>query len=262
MVSGSGRWHRLRWCAAAVAGRQLGRGGPAQVAGDLVLVGAARVEVAPGRRVEQAGRVARDRDQLRVGVAGDLGHRGEQPPRVGHLRVGEDLRGLAVLDRAAAVHDQGVVGHLGDDPQVVGDDDDGRVELALQVLEQVEDLRLHGHVERRGRLVGDQHRRVVDQAHRDHRALPHAAGELVRVVVHPPVRLWDPDAVEQLDGPPSGDLLGHVLVDPVGLDDLRAHGEVGVQRRERVLEDHRDVAAAQSPQLVLAAASGCRCRPG
>jgi hypothetical protein len=39
---------------------------------------------------------------------------------------------------------------------------------------------------------------------RDHRALPHAAGELVRIVVHPLVRLRYPDPVQQLDGVPSG----------------------------------------------------------
>ena len=55
----------------------------------------------------------------------------------------------------------------------------------LQVGEQVEDLRLDGDVERGGRLVGDQQLRVVGQRHRDHGALPHAAGELVRVLVDP-----------------------------------------------------------------------------
>ena len=32
---------------------------------------------------------------------------------------------------------------------------------ALQVADQVEDLRLHGHVERGGRLVGDEQLRVA-----------------------------------------------------------------------------------------------------
>ena len=75
----------------------------------------------------------------------------------GWLRI--SLAG-AVLDRAAGVHDQDVVGHLGDDAEVVGDHDDRRVELALEVLEQVEDLRLHGHVESGRRLVGDEQLRV------------------------------------------------------------------------------------------------------
>ena len=47
--------------------------------------------------------------------------------------------------------------------------------------EQLEDLRLRGHVERGGRLVGDQHLRPVRQRHRQHHPLAHAARELVRV---------------------------------------------------------------------------------
>ena len=47
----------------------------------------------------------------------------------------------------------------------------------------VEDLRLDRHVERRGGLVGDQQRRAADQRQRDHHALAHAAGKLVRVLV-------------------------------------------------------------------------------
>ena len=57
--------------------------------------------------------------------------------------------------------------------------------LALQLGEQVHDLGLHGHVEGGGRLVGDEHLRVQRQRHRDHDALAHAAGELVRVVADP-----------------------------------------------------------------------------
>ena len=251
MASGSARWQRLRCVEPRLPGGQLRCRGAAQVARHLVAEGAARVEVAAGRRVQEAGRIPGNRDQLGAGVTGDLGHAREQPPRVGHLRVGQDLGGLAVLHGPAAVHHQGVVGHLGHHAQVVGDDDDRGVELLLEVLEQVEDLRLDGHVQRRGRLVGDQHGRVVDQPHRDHRALPHAAGELVRVVVDPAVRLRDADPVEHLDGAAPGRALGRVRVHPVGLDDLRAHREVGVQRRERVLEDHRHVAAAELPHLVL-----------
>ena len=48
-------------------------------------------------------------------------------------------------------------------------------------LSSCEDLRLDRHVERRRRLVGDQQRRAADQRHRDHRALPQAAGKLERV---------------------------------------------------------------------------------
>ena len=48
--------------------------------------------------------------------------------------------------------------------------------------EQLEDLRLDGDVERGGRLVGDDERGIHDERHRDDDALPHAAGELMRIL--------------------------------------------------------------------------------
>ena len=84
-------------------------------------------------------------------------------------------------------------------------------ELALQVAQQVEDLRLDRHVERGDRLVGhDQLRLERERAgHAD--ALPLAAGELVRVAVV--VLGVQPDAVHQvLHGPLA---LALALVHPV-----------------------------------------------
>jgi hypothetical protein len=52
------------------------------------------------------------------------------------------------------------VGDVADDVEVVRDEDVGEVEVALEVLQQVEDLRLHGDVERRDRLVADDQLRV------------------------------------------------------------------------------------------------------
>ena len=49
-------------------------------------------------------------------------------------------------------------------------------------------LLLHRHVQRGGGLVGDDQRGRAHQAHADHRALAHAAGELVRVLARAPLR--------------------------------------------------------------------------
>ncbi len=77
----------------------------------------------------------------------------------------------------------GLVGELGDHPEVVGDEDDRGAELLAQRPHQLEDLRLDRHVERGGRLVGDEQLRVAGERHGDHHALAHAAGELVRVLL-------------------------------------------------------------------------------
>ena len=69
----------------------------------------------------------------------------------------------------------------------------------LQLFQQLEDLRLDGHVERRRRLVGDQHVGIVGERHGDHDALPLAAGELVRIGVDAPLRVRDLHEPQQLD---------------------------------------------------------------
>ena len=73
------------------------------------------------------------------------------------------------------------------------------LELGLQLVEQLQDLGLDGHVERGGRLVGDQELRIARQRHGDHDALPHAARELVRVLLDPALGVGDVDELEHLD---------------------------------------------------------------
>ena len=80
---------------------------------------------------------------------------------------------------------------------------------ALRRLEHLDDLRLDRHVERRRRLVGDQDARVVGDRHRDHRALAHAAGELVRVLIDAPLGEGHADQLEQLDRPRTCVVVAH-----------------------------------------------------
>ena len=69
--------------------------------------------------------------------------------------------------------------------------------LAADRREQLQDLRLNGGVERRGRLVGDQQVGISGQRHRDHDALDLAAGELVRIGGEPARRVGNADEIEQ-----------------------------------------------------------------
>ena len=63
----------------------------------------------------------------------------------------------------------------------------------LQLAEQLQDLRLHRHVERGRRLVGDEQVGLVGERHGDHHALALAAGELVRIGAEPALRVADAD---------------------------------------------------------------------
>ena len=117
-----------------------------------------------------------------------------------------------------------------------------------QALQHLEDLRLHRDVERGGRLVGDQQFRLVGDRHGDHRPLPHAAGELVRVLLHALARLRDRDQLEQLDRARLRGFARNVAVDADRLGDLLADRQHRVERGQRVLEDHADLFAADRLQ--------------
>ena len=116
----------------------------------------------------------------------DLRERGRERLRVGVHRRGEDVLGRSLLDDLARVHDREPVRDLDEHREIVGDEEHREPEVVLERFQQSEDLRLDHHVERGGRLVGDDQRRVAGQGHRDHHALLLSAGQLVRVVVDPP----------------------------------------------------------------------------
>ena len=109
------------------------------------------------------------------------------------LRVGEDLLGRAGFDDPTLGHDADALRHPPHDAEIVGDEQHRHPGLLLEIAEQLEDLRLHRHVERRGRLVGDEEVGLVGERHRDHHALALAAGKLVGIGAEPALRFADAD---------------------------------------------------------------------
>ena len=68
-------------------------------------------------------------------------------------------------------------------PHVVGDEQDRHRQALAEVVDEVEDLGLDGHIEGGGRLVGDQELGLTGQRHRDHHPLAQTTGEFVGVLV-------------------------------------------------------------------------------
>jgi hypothetical protein len=144
---------------------------------------------------------------------------------------------------AAAVHHHHVVAQAGDHAEVVRDQHDRRAVVALQLAQQLRDLRLHGDVERGGRLVGDQQLGSQQQApsrssragacrrrtRADRSMRRFASGIAPRPAPRSrAARLAPRQAAVQLQH------LGHLALDR----------QVRIERRHRILEDH----AMRSPR--------------
>ncbi len=176
----------------------------------------------------------------------------EQPSRVCVFGLGEDPRGGSGLDDLPLVHHGDGVSALGRQPEVVGDEQDAGPQLLGERVDGVEDAALHRDVERGGRLVGDEQPRTAGQADRDERALPHPAGELVRVLRGARRGVRDPDQVQQLERPGPGRLAVRDVVHLEGLGHLVADPHERVEVRHRVLGDQSDPRPPDAPHLALA----------
>ena len=134
-----------------------------------------------------------------------------------------------------------------DDREVVADEQVGDAEVALQIGHQVEHLRLHRHVERADRLVGDDELRPRDQRARDRDALALAAGELVRVLVH--VGRAQADRLERLRDTLALRLAVGTADRGQRLGDDAPDALARIERAERILEHHLEL-RARGLQLV------------
>ena len=162
----------------------------------------------------------------------------EQRLGVRVVRRVEHVRRRPDLDELGEVHDADAVGDVAHHRQVVADEHVGRLLLGLQLHQQVEDARLHGDVERRGRLVADHQVRVAGEGAGDGDALLLAAGELRRPLEQE-ARLDAHVGGELVDLGAHGARLGAAELAHGAREDLaRAPGRV--ERGVRVLEDHLD----------------------
>src|SRR5512133_165652 len=214
-------------------------------------VRAARVEAAGVRRVRWAREVPRQEDRfaLRFHLRIRDRNRGEQRDRVGVERVLVELLRRRDLDDRAQIHDGDPVRDVAHDRQVVGDEEVRQRELRLELLEEVDDLRLDRDVERRDGLVGDDEVGVDRERAGDPDPLALTARELVRKARAGVGR--EPDGLQQLANPPRHVAPSRQAVDLHRLTDDPSDAVPRVQRRERVLEDHLHP-AAKSPDGSLA----------
>jgi hypothetical protein len=71
----------------------------------------------------------------------------------------EDVARRGLLDDPSGVHHGDAVDETGDDPEVVCHPHDCHPGLGVELLDELEDLLLDRHIERRRRLIRDEHAR-------------------------------------------------------------------------------------------------------
>ena len=149
------------------------------------------------------------------------------------------------LDQTSEIHHADTVRHVAHHREIVADEEIGEAEPVLQVAHQIEDLGLDRDVERRGRFVAHDERRLRGERPRDGDALALPAGELVRIFAA--VGRIEPDEAQQLAHPGGGlrpargKLKG---ADRLGDDVERPPARI--ETRVRILEHHLDAPAQPS----------------
>jgi hypothetical protein len=213
---------------------------------------AGATQQATARAVALAQRIDAQHHRLRaevaLGAGREAGHRGQQRSGVVGLGMVQHLLSRPLLDQAAVLHHGDAVGNLGHHAEVMGDEDHPHALLALQFADQRQDLRLRGDVQRGGGLVGDQDVGLQRKRHRDHRALALAARQLVRVGLQDLLRVGQVHRGQQFQHARTAGSAVTRAVDLQHLVDLRTDAQHRVQRRHRLLKDHRDAVAAQVAQ--------------
>src|SRR4029077_5620833 len=122
--------------------------------------------------------------------------------------------------------------------EVMTDQEESDAEIALEILEEVEDLRLHRDIERAHRLIGDDQTRLGDQRASDSDPLALAAGEFMRVFLG--IGRAEPDGAQNLGAAPRA---------PRGVEALRpkrlgadpADGAAWIKRAVGVLKHHLEI---------------------
>ena len=217
---------------------RLGTRRPAEIDG----VGAARVKGAAARQAQE--RRGEPGNALKDPLVVEAGQALDQRVRVGMLGVGEHLADRADLDQPSRIHHRHLVDELRHQPHVVADQDDRGADLLADAIDRLHHLALGDHVERAGRLVGDDHLRAQQDADGDADALLHAAAELVGV--HAEDARVEIDRLQGVHGAIFGDrprLPEHVRLHRV--QHLGADPHHRVERVHRALRDIGDLAEAR-----------------
>ncbi len=177
--------------------------------------------------------------------------RRQQRARIGMTRLCQHLGCLAFLKHAPRMQHGHGTAYLGDDAEVVGNEQNRGTMALPETFDQLQHLALHRDVKRGGRLIRYHQARIAGERHRDQHALPHPAGDFVGIQLQHPPRLADRDLGKQFSRPLQRAAFRQGKVVPQQDRDLRTDTLHRIERGHRVLRNQRDAAAEQAAPLRL-----------
>src|SRR5882724_11362102 len=177
--------------------------------------------------------------------------RSKQTLGIGMQGPAEQIRDRGLFDNLPGIHHGDALRMLGHHAQVVGDHDDAHAQTFFEVRNERKHLGLDGHVERGGRLVGDQQPRFAGKCHGDDGALPHPAGQSMRIFLDTATRIGNADQIEQFDRPRQGCHLRSTAMHEDRFRDLPADREHRIERTHRILKDHCQPVATQEAHFIV-----------
>jgi len=96
-----------------------------------------------------------------------------------------------MLDNVAGIHHKNSLRIAGDNPQIVGNEDQRGIQFFCDIPYQFQQLGLDGNIDDRSGFVRNNKLRLAGDGNGNHCPLPHAAAELMRKVIDTAFRVWD-----------------------------------------------------------------------
>ena len=118
-------------------------------------------------------------DAMRIGKR----HGIQQGAGIGMSRLAIHRLRLAQLDHVAQVHHSNAIADVLNNRKVMRDEQIGQIEFFLQILQQIDDLRLNGDIQRRDRLVSHDQLGIGSQCTGKSDTLTLSARKLVRIAI-------------------------------------------------------------------------------
>ena len=156
-------------------------------------------------------------------------NRSQQTPGIGVGRRQQHLAGGAGQHHLAGIQHHHPVTNPGNGPKIVAHIDHGGASLAVDVSQQLQNMRLRGHVQPGGGFVKQQHIGLAGQRHSNCHPLLLATRELMRVAGRNGLGLWQTHLAQQF-GHTVGVLRGlKRAVQRHGFQQLPTHTQRGSQ---------------------------------